>query len=325
MNDQCASVPSTPFGPGSATPCHKFDDPLWTATGERRAAVSVSKLRTLWFNTGTRCNLTCRGCYIESSPRNDRLSYLTRDEVKAYLVDALYHHKTITGIGFTGGEPFMNPDIIGMLEDALARGYRALILTNAMRPMQHHYTELLDLRVQYQERLSLRVSLDHFTIDGHERIRGARSWAPTTGGLKWLSDNGFDISVAARKIGPDDEATLRNGFAALFADQYIAIDAYDPHRLVFFPDMDAAIDVPEITERCWSILGKMPSDVMCASSRMVIKRKGSERPVLVSCTLLPYDEQFELGHTLGEAMRPVHLNHPHCSKFCVLGGATCSP
>ena len=49
----------------------KFRDPRLTAKGERRAWVALKRLRTLWFNTGTLCNLTCRNCYIESSPRND--------------------------------------------------------------------------------------------------------------------------------------------------------------------------------------------------------------------------------------------------------------
>ena len=59
----------------------KFRDPFLTAKGETRAQVALRALDTLWFNTGTLCNLTCRNCYIESSPRNDRLAYLTRDEV----------------------------------------------------------------------------------------------------------------------------------------------------------------------------------------------------------------------------------------------------
>jgi hypothetical protein len=57
---------------------------------------------------------------------------------------------------------------------------------------------------------------------------------------------------------------------------------------------------------------------------MVVKRKGQARPAVVACTLLPYDPQFELGHTLAEALGTVHLNHPHCARFCVLGGAACS-
>ena len=59
----------------------KFQNPSITAKGEQRAHVALRALETLWFNTGTLCNLTCRNCYIESSPRNDRLVYLTATEV----------------------------------------------------------------------------------------------------------------------------------------------------------------------------------------------------------------------------------------------------
>ena len=93
---------------------------------------------------------------------------------------------------------------------------------------------------------------------------------------------------------------------------------------MLFPEMDATVDVPEITEACWGILGKSPASVMCASSRMVVKRRDAAGPAVVACTLLPYDPEFELGATLAEAARPVPLNHPHCARFCVLGGAACS-
>ncbi len=305
-------------------PAGKFEDPYWTAKGEPRAVVVPHGLKTLWFNTGTLCNIACEGCYIESSPRNDQLSYLSRDEVRAFLAEAQREHNSVVEIGFTGGEPFMNPEIIAMLEDSLSAGYRALVLTNAMSPMRHHRAELLALNSRFPARLALRASLDHFTGQGHERVRGPRTWASALEGLKWLSDNKFDLAVAARMIGGGTEQALRDGFADLFARNRIAVDARDAHRLVLFPEMDATADVPEITTKCWSILGKNPSDVMCASSRMVIKRKGDNHPVVVSCTLLPYDDRFEMGRTLAEAHRPVRLNHPHCSKFCVLGGASCS-
>ena len=88
--------------------------------------------------------------------------------------------------------------------------------------------------------------------------------------------------------------------------------------------MDAALDVPEITERCWDILGVRPETVMCATSRMVLKRKGEDRPVVVPCTLLPYGDEFVMGESLAESAGHVKLNHPHCSRFCVLGGGSCS-
>jgi hypothetical protein len=211
-----------------------------------------------------------------------------------------------------------------MLDATLDAGFRVLVLTNAMSPLRHHRNALLRLHAEYPGRLALRVSLDHYTQEIHEQIRGQHSWAPAIEGLRWLSDNGFELAVAARILGSEGERDLRHGFAAMFAEQHVIIDAKNPYRLVLFPEMDEAADVPEISEHCWNILKKSPADVMCATSRMVIKRKGEERPVVVSCTLLPYDEQFEMGHSLAEALRPVRLNHPHCAKFCVLGGASCS-
>ena len=47
----------------------KFNDPLLTAKGEWRAQVAPRALETLWFNSGTLCNLTCQHYYIESSPK----------------------------------------------------------------------------------------------------------------------------------------------------------------------------------------------------------------------------------------------------------------
>jgi MoaA/NifB/PqqE/SkfB family radical SAM enzyme len=302
----------------------KFRDPFTTAKGEVRAQVALRALETLWFNTGTLCNLTCRNCYIESSPRNDRLAYLTHDEVREYL-DEIAREKLPTRlIGFTGGEPFMNPDIVAMLDDVLSRGLDALVLTNAMKPMRKLRPQLLALREAYGARLRIRVSLDHHSPAVHEAERGRRSWAPTIDGMVWLARNGFAMDVAGRRFSGEPEAELRAGFARLFAELDIPIDAANPVRLMLFPEMDVQRDVPEITTACWGILHKSPDDVMCASARMVVKHKDAAAPSVLACTLVPYDRQFELGRTLAEAARPVSLNHPYCASFCVLGGAACS-
>jgi uncharacterized radical SAM superfamily Fe-S cluster-containing enzyme len=304
----------------------KFQDPQNTASGDRRATVRLRQLTTLWFNTGTLCNIACRNCYIESSPRNDRLVYLTRSEVAAYLDEIERDGWNTEEIGFTGGEPFMNSDFLGMLEDCLSRGYRVLVLTNAMRPMQRSKARLLDLNNRLGHNLVVRVSLDHFTAERHEDERGPGTFEVTLDGLIWLARSGFKVTVAGRTMwGADDLCRERAGYARLFAKHNIPIDAFDPAALVLFPEIDPGADVPEITEACWEVLHKSPQDVMCASSRMVVKRKGGERPVVLACTLIPYDERFELGPTLKDAAREVSLNHPNCAKFCVLGGASCSP
>jgi uncharacterized Fe-S cluster-containing radical SAM superfamily protein len=317
-------MPTTAVASRDVLSIGKFQDPNVTARGEPRAKVAMRGLETLWFNTGTLCNLACANCYIESSPRNDRLAYLSRSEVARYL-DEIEADKLPTRlIGFTGGEPFMNTELPGMLEDVLSRGFEALVLTNAMKPMRRMEVALLDLNVRFKGRLTLRVSLDHYGPAVHEAERGARTWQTTINGLVWLARHGFQLHVAARLLSGEPAEEVRKGFGRLFTTLDIDLDVADPVRLMLFPEMGGAGDVPEITETCWGILGTSPQSVMCASSRMVVKHRGDSNPSVVACTLLPYDRRFELGTTLAEAAGEVSLNHRHCAEFCVLGGAACS-
>ena len=309
-----------------AGPLGKFSDPDWTAKGEPRAKVALGRLETLWFNTGTLCNIACRNCYILSSPRNDALVYLSAVEVEAYFDEIATLGLPTRDIGFTGGEPFMNPEIIPMIEAALTRGHRVLVLTNAMRPMMRPRVRsgLERLAARHRDRLVLRISLDHHSAQVHDAERGEGSYARTLEGMRWLRDAGIRMAVAGRRICEENEEAARAGYAALFAREGFAIRATNPSECVLFPEMDETADVPEITTACWGILGKRPRDVMCASSRMVVKRRGADRPAVLACTLIAYDSAFELGATLAEAQGAVSLNHPHCARFCVLGGASCS-
>ncbi|MGE3248633.1 MAG: radical SAM protein [Hyphomonadaceae bacterium] len=304
-------------------PPAKFADPRLTAKGEARAWVALEALETLWFNTGTLCNITCAHCYIESSPRNDRLAYLSLEDVRPYLDEIARDRLPVSLIGFTGGEPFMNPSMIAILEESLSRGHQVLVLTNAMRPMTRSKKELAALNARFPGRLRLRVSLDDPSADVHDAERGPGAYEKTMAGLRWLAEEGFSVEVAGRHFSGESEDALREGFRDLFKSRAIPVNAADPAALVIFPEMAPDADPPEITEACWGILDKSPADVMCASARMVVKRKGAARPTVLACTLLPYDSQFELGETLAEAARAVPLNHKYCASFCVLGGASC--
>ncbi len=300
----------------------KFRDPLRTAQGDRRAQVALRRLDTLWINTGTLCNLACKTCYIESSPTNDALVYMTLAEVEAFLDEA--EALGTLEIGFTGGEPFMNPDMVAMMRSALERGFEVLVLTNAMRPMRRFDDQLSALQTDFGQQLTMRVSLDHYTPALHEAERGPNSWDKALDGCRWLSGHGFRLAIAGRSLASESEAAARGGYAGLLAHHDLRVDAFDPAALVLFPEMDDTADVPEISEGCWDILGVAPASMMCASSRMVVKHKGAAQPVVVACTLIPYDDRFAMGATLAGASGAVSLNHPHCARFCVLGGASCS-
>jgi sulfatase maturation enzyme AslB (radical SAM superfamily) len=313
----------------------KFTHPDHTAQGQPRARVPLDRLETLWINTGTLCNITCQNCYIESSPTNDRLAYITAAEARSFLDEIVRNRLGTREIGFTGGEPFLNPDMLTMAGDALERGFDVLILSNAMQPMQRPGIKkgLLALKDQHGDRLKLRISLDHFTEALHEAERGARTWAKALAGLDWLSAQSFSIAIAGRTCWGESEAEARAGYARLIAERGWRIRPEVAAELLLLPEMDGLLDVPEISTACWQILGKTPSDLMCATSRMVVKRKGAAAPTVLPCTLLPYDAAFEMGATLAGAgtadggmfsQGAVKLCHPHCAKFCVLGGGSCS-
>lgn len=295
-----------------------------TGKGESRAYVDLIKLETLWFNTGTRCNLQCENCYIESSPTNDELLFITRNEVESYLNEIVELDLGTKNISFTGGEPFINKEMLPILKLCLERNYQVLILTNAYRAIDRYFDDLAVLNQNYSGKFSLRVSLDHYTAEIHDKERGSGIFTRTLNTIKKLTDLGLDISIAGRSLAHESRVQALAGYQNLLDEYDIDLDVSTGENIVIFPEMSSSKDVPEITTACWDILNVHPNQQMCSSERMVVKRKGSDEPVVLPCTLIAYDEQFELGKTLKESFQRVYLNHPYCAQFCVLGGASCS-
>lgn len=294
----------------------KFRDQKVTAKGEQRAWVELDYLKTLWINSGTQCNLSCKNCYIESSPTNDRLVYITAQELEPFFNEELF--KEVQLVGITGGEPFLNPHIIQIIASVLEKEKDVLVLTNAYRVLKRHEKSLIQLKEVYGDKLHLRISLDHYSKEIHEKERGEGTFDKTLESIGRLKDQGFNVSVAGRQLSGENLDQCESGYQSLLQN----IDMKS--KLVLFPEMIAGEDVPEITVDCWGILNKSPSDQMCASERMIVKRKNAQAPVVLPCTLLAYDEQFELGSTLSDSKQKVYLNHEYCAKFCVLGGSSCS-
>ncbi|MBT3984149.1 MAG: radical SAM protein [Bacteriovoracaceae bacterium] len=299
-----------------------FKNPESTVCGKQRAFVDFQLLKTLWFNTGTKCNLSCKNCYIESSPSNDRLSFIETKDITPFLDEIKENQMTTNLIGLTGGEPFLNPQIIEILEEILSRGFEVLVLTNAHRVLERHKIALLSLLVRYSDKLHIRISLDHHTKELHEKERGQGTFDSCLKMVEWLFVSRFNISIAGRSLKEETSTDAKCSYQRLLNSHGISIDI--EKKLVIFPEMDLQKNVPEISTGCWSILGKRPEDQMCATQRMVIKKKGESRIVVMPCTLLAYDPKFEMGYSLKESLSRVHLAHKFCAQFCVLGGASCS-
>ena len=237
----------------------KFGDPNWTAKGERRAEVALERLETLWFNTGTLCNIECINCYIESSPKNDRLVYITAGEVRALLDEITELDLGTREIGFTGGEPFMNPDMLDMLDDALARGFEVLLLTNAMQPMQRPRIKkgLLELgRTLRRQAHRTGQPRSLFASAARKRARAENlaNWRSraSTGWPRTAFRSPLPGARAGMKAMPSHAAATPSSLPT----HGWSIDPENRSQLVLLPEMDGSRDVPEITTACWSILGK---------------------------------------------------------------------
>ncbi len=312
----------------------KFTNPDITLKGEARAIVPFNKLETLWINTGTLCNLECEHCYIFSSPTNDDLQYFSLSELQTLLAEINTLKLGTHEIAFTGGEPFMNPQMCEMIDYALNKNFKVLVLSNATQPLQRAGVkrDLLKIQQKHGDNLTLRISLDHHSAKYHDKERGLGSFATALKGMEWLTQNGFNLNIASRSIWNESEQTARDKFAALITKHNYNIDANNGAELMLFPEMDIQVEVPEITTACWDILGLDPSSIMCATSRMVVHRKTDKNYKILPCTLIADDTSFEMGDNLQASLTAnggnfkdgaVKLNHHHCAKFCVLGGGSC--
>ncbi|MBT7610882.1 MAG: radical SAM protein [Bacteriovoracaceae bacterium] len=301
----------------------KFKDQRKTANGEERGFIDFKGYKNLWFNTGTLCNLECINCYIESSPTNDRLSYITNEDVIPYLEELKEMESVVETIGFTGGEPFLNPHILEVLETVCKFGFKALILTNAVNVIKRISDKLIKMNIAYPDQLRIRISLDHHSKKVHEKERGPKSFDKAIESIKWFNQNGFNLSLAGRSLTDETAEDAKVNFQQMLNDFNISLTLSD-ENLVIFPEMATNKEVPEITTQCFDILNVNPDHQMCASERMIIKKKGQNKPTVMPCTLLAYDPQFELGQSLRESQKRVYLNHKFCAEFCILGGASCS-
>ncbi len=146
------------------------------------------RLSELWFHLTDACNCNCRHCLFGGRGGPNRS--LSRERIET-LVDEAYD---LGGrlVCFTGGEPFVYPDFVGLLESMLSRDdLRVATLTNAML-----LPERLDrLASLDRNRLHFQVSLDGPEVF-HDAIRGEGSFAKTAAALREMTESGLPCSVA---------------------------------------------------------------------------------------------------------------------------------
>jgi molybdenum cofactor biosynthesis enzyme MoaA len=279
--------------------------------------VPLLALDTLWFQVaGTVCNIACTHCFISCSPTNHSHEMLTLSDVETRLAEA--RALGVREYYFTGGEPFMNRDLLPMLEAALKQG-PASVLTNGMLLRKEVCRRLRELADESDYSLDIRVSLDGFDRETHDAIRGQGVWDRVMIGLGNLAEAGINpvITVTDAADGVRSEDGRRR-----FLD-LIRSWGFQKPRLKTLPLF--RIGAEEKRTRAYEDWERLTSDYLsdsdaevlqCSSSRMITSKGVYVCPILIETA------EARMGDTIAETLRPFPLRYGACHT-CWVEGVSC--
>jgi molybdenum cofactor biosynthesis enzyme MoaA len=280
--------------------------------------IRLSNLDHLWFQvTGTLCNLACDHCFISCSPKNDRFDYLSFEDVKRCLEES--RRLGVKEYYYTGGEPFLHPEMVPILIETLRFG-PATVLTNGTVLKDEWLVDLAAAERESLYSLEFRVSIDGFSAETNDPVRGAGTFERAMRGVVQLVDHGFLPIITAARVWPDAEERE-------VVDQFLAMlraRGYPRPRLKILPVLRLGAEIERthgydaaerIDERM--MRGFDTSQLICEHSRIV-----TDRGVYV-CPILIDSPGARLGDTLSEALGAYPLRHGACVT-CYQYGAICS-
>ncbi len=282
------------------------------------SAVELSHLDDLWFQVaGTLCNLTCHHCLISCSPKNDSFGFLSLDEVKRRLRESV--PLGVKEYYFTGGEPFLNRDMVPILTETLKFG-PATVLTNGT-VLKDQWLEELSLAEQASlYSLEFRVSIDGFSAETNDPIRGEGTFDRAMSGVIQLVDHGFLPIITAVRTWPEaDDLTVIARFTEVLKQA-----GYSRPRLKILPALQLGseetrthgyTDSDRVTHKM--MIDFDASRLVCEHSRIVTDRGVQVCPILIESS------DSVLGQTLAESRVPFELRHGACLT-CYQYGAICS-
>ncbi len=280
--------------------------------------VPLAHLDELWFQVGgTVCNLECRHCFISCGPHNHSFGFLDLETVGQALEESV-------GLGvkeyyFTGGEPFLNRDMVPILELTLRYG-PATVLTNGTVFRDEWLERLRQAAEASPYSLEFRVSLDGFTAEENDPVRGEGTFERILRGVRQLVAHGFlPIVTVTRTRDEQDDAELFAGFVRLLRS-----NGYDRPRLKLLPTLRIGAEAgrqrgygPEERVTPEMMEGYDAGRLLCSHARVV-----TDRGVWV-CPILLEAPDARLGATLTEDLGSYPLRHRACYT-CYQYGALCA-
>ncbi|MBA2437427.1 MAG: radical SAM protein [Acidimicrobiia bacterium] len=157
----------------------------------------------VWLYSNYNCNLACNYCLTESSPQSAR-----RELTGKQMVEVATEARALgfTGLGVTGGEPFLRPDLPEILLQ-LADILPVVVLTNATLFNESRRERLRPLA---GAAIQMQVSLDRPDPIVNDEMRGPGNFAKVVEAIPLLIDMGIHVRIAttAEHIEEDDRVRL---------------------------------------------------------------------------------------------------------------------
>ena len=215
------------------------------------------------------CNLTCRHCFISCSPHNHNFGFLNLETVRRYLDESV--RLGVKEYYFTGGEPFLNRDMVAMLELALIYG-PATVLTNGTVFRADWLSRLRSAQDASPYSLEFRVSMDGYTPEENDAVRGEGTFERILDGVRLLLAHDFlPILTVARTSDEQDDSALFDGFVRLLKQR-----GYTRPRIKILPTLRIGAEKERQRgygddERVTAAMmaGYDPNLLVCSHSRMV--------------------------------------------------------
>jgi molybdenum cofactor biosynthesis enzyme MoaA len=286
--------------------------------GRRGPRVEFRWLDTLWVQvTGTLCNIACRHCFISCGPRADQVPMMSAEEVERALDEG--RAAGMRQVYFTGGEPFLHPELRRLVRSALALAPLTIVTNGILIDDEtaHWLAEEFN-RSRYS--LDLRVSLDGMTPEQNDPVRGRGTFEQIVAAIRRIAQVGLSPVVT---VVEHEEGLAAAESRARFLEFVRGLGVQQP-RVKFLPLLrigreerrthgyerpEALADQP--------LLPEVESSLLCASGRVATAHG------IFTCPILIERADARMGANVADALTPIHLRWDAC-QTCVLDGLRCN-
>lgn len=279
--------------------------------------VNLESLDTLWFQVGgTLCNLACSHCFVSCSPTNHTHEMLSLMEIEPYLDEGA--SLGVKEYYFTGGEPFLNPEMEAILERTLLQG-PATVLTNGLLLDPARCQSLARLAEGSEYSLDFRVSMDGYDAETNDPIRGEGTFQRILQGISNLVGAGLNPVITVTEVHSNNSSeTGKQRFFDLLGDLGVS-----KPRLKILPVFQIGAEADRGGAyaswqklRDGDLLPESRQHLQCTSCRMV-----TDQGVWV-CPILVNEPGGRMGEQLADSLDAFSLDHSACWT-CHVYGVSC--